>query len=67
MKKEDAGRGKLLHYYQIWKNMNARKTTTEKKEVTYIWLTKIFSTRLFHSGKTRSQAISQRRPTLIFL
>lgn len=42
-------------------NMNARKITKEKEAVTHTGLTKVFSTRLFHSGKIRSQAMSQRQ------
>lgn len=48
-------------------NMNARKTAKEKKAVTHTWLTKVFSTRLSHSGTTRSQAKSQRQWKRIFL
>lgn len=47
--------------------MNARKIMKEKKAVTHTWLTKVFSTRLFHSGKIRSQAMSQRQSTWICL
>lgn len=32
-----------------------------------MWLTKLFSTRLFHSGKIRSQVMSQRQSTQVFL
>lgn len=47
--------------------MNARKKAKEKKAVTHTWFTKVFSTRLSHSGKTRSQAMPQKQWKWIFL